>query len=176
MRPVLMSVAACLIALPAFGAGSQDSTPPKKTKTSTTCTDGQVWDEQKQACAAAESSSLSDDALYGAARELAYHGNPEAALKVLAAMESQDTPRVYNYRGFSLRKLGRMEEAMVQYDKAIAMDPDYILARSYRGQAYLELGDFAGAHAELLEIRNRGGRDTWSYVSLRQALRGTPTY
>ncbi|MEO1549453.1 MAG: tetratricopeptide repeat protein [Pseudomonadota bacterium] len=176
MRPILFAACLSLITAPAFAAGSEDSTPPQKTKTSTTCTDGQVWDEQKQACAEAESSSLDDDALYGAARELAYHGNPQAALSVLAAMDAQNTARVHNYRGFALRKLGRLDEAMAQYETALALDPDYILARSYMGQAYLELGDFAGAHGQLLEIRNRGGRDTWAYVSLRQAMRGNPTY
>jgi hypothetical protein len=44
------------------------------------------------------------------------------------------------------------------------------------GQALVEQGDVQGARVQLVEIRDRGGEQTWAYRSLLQALNGYRTY
>jgi tetratricopeptide (TPR) repeat protein len=159
----------------AFAAGSDDTEPPVKSETTETCTDGKIWDEKTKACVTPQQGAMSDDALYEAARELAYDGQYENALKVLAVAENQNDPRILNYKGFANRKAGRMEEGMAYYQAALAIDPDYVLARSYMGQALVSEGDFLAARDQLLEIEARGGRETWAYAALEKALLGEET-
>jgi tetratricopeptide (TPR) repeat protein len=159
----------------ALAAGSDNTAPPATTETTETCTDGQIWDEKTKACVTPEQGAMSDDALYEAARELAYAGQYDNALKVLAVAENQNDPRILNYKGFANRKAGRTEEGMAYYQAALSIDPNYILARSYMGQAFVAEGDFLAARDQLLEIEARGGRDTWAYAALEKALLGEET-
>jgi tetratricopeptide (TPR) repeat protein len=158
-----------------FAAGSDNTEPPVKTKTTEECKNGQIWDEKKAECVNPQSGALSDDELYKAARELAYDGQYDNALKVLAAAENQNDPRILNYKGFANRKSGRVEEGMAYYQAALAIDPNYILARSYMGQALVAEGDFLAARDQLNEIEARGGRETWAYAALEKALLGEET-
>jgi hypothetical protein len=77
---------------------------------------------------------------------------------------------------FNDRKAGRMELGMSYYRKALQADENYILARSYMGQALMEQGDIQAARVQLVEIRDRGGEKTWAYRSLLQSLNGYKTY
>ena len=155
-----------------LAAGSDDTQPPVATETTEKCKDGQIWDKEKELCVDATSGALTDDDRYNAARELAYDGQYTNALTVLATAENQNDPRILNYKGFSLRKSGRFADGMVFYQAALEIDPDYILARSYMGQALISEGDFVGAKEQLIQIADRGGKDTWAYAALDQALRG----
>jgi tetratricopeptide (TPR) repeat protein len=49
--------------------------------------------------------------------------------------------------GFALRKLGRYDDSLKAYDKALAMKPGYAPAIEYRGETYLELGRLTDARA-----------------------------
>lgn len=170
MRALLI---ATLIALPSLAGavGGDDDAPPKPTQTTTDCTDGKVWDEGSKSCVAPKDARLDDDIRYRAARELAYAGRYEAALGVLAAMDDPSDDRVLTYLGFAHRKSGDLATGMAYYRQAIAQNPDNLLARSYMGQAFVETGQLRLARAELSEIRARGGRMTWAWVSLDQAIR-----
>ncbi len=164
--------------LQAFAAGSEDdeTAPPPKSKTTTECTDGKVWDKDKKECVKPTQSGFNDDQLFQAAREFAYTGQYDNAITVLKLARNQDDPRILNYLGYSNRKAGRMELGMSYYRKALQRDENYILARSYMGQALLEQGDVQGARVQLVEIRDRGGENTWAYRSLMQSLKGQVTY
>ncbi|MGH1331337.1 MAG: hypothetical protein ACRBBK_10680 [Paracoccaceae bacterium] len=177
MKPFALITASALalgLATSAFAAGSGD-TPPKPTKTMTECKDGEIWDEKTKACLKKEARGLTDDQRYDAIRELAYAGAYTRAIAVLDSAQDQTAPRMLTYRGFTARKLGKMDAAMAFYQTALEADPDFILARSYMGQGLYEAGDLAGALAQLREIEARGGRETWAYAALDQALRGIPT-
>lgn len=171
----LAAIAALSFATTAFAAGSDSTEPPQPTETTQDCKDGQIWDAKLEKCVKPEQGAMSDDALYEAARELAYAGQYENALKVLDVAADQNDPRILNYRGFANRKAGRLEEGMAYYQAALAIDPDYILARSYMGQALVAEGDILGARDQLVEIEARGGRDTWAYAALERALLGEET-
>jgi tetratricopeptide (TPR) repeat protein len=166
-------IAATLIALTpfaAFAAGSDDSEPPKPTATTTECTDGMVFDEDKQECVTPEDSSLNNDERYMAVRELAYAGQPKAAMRVLAAMTEGQTDRVLTYTGFLNRQMGNWEAGLAAYEMALDINPDNILARSYFGQALVLMNETGLAAAQLNEIRARGGAGTWAETSLAQAI------
>jgi tetratricopeptide (TPR) repeat protein len=171
----LTAIVALSIGGTAFAAGSDDTEPPVKTETTEDCKDGKIWDEKTGTCVKPQQGAMSDDDLYKAARELAYDGQYENALQVLAVAENQNDPRILNYKGFANRKAGRMEEGMAYYQAALEINPDYILARSYMGQALVAEGDFLAARDQLIEIEARGGRDTWAYAALEKALLGQET-
>ncbi len=179
----IKAVAAALalaVAMPAaaFAVGSEtDQTqPPAKTETSTKCKDGEVWDKDKKKCVNPKKSSLDDDTLYQAARELAYVGQYNSALKVLSAMKNQNEARVLNYKGYANRKAGNVKLGMNYYQQALAKDPNFILARSYMGMAYVEQGNMKEANKQLHEIRERGGRNTWAYTALKQTIASKTRY
>lgn len=130
-----------------------------------------MWDEEAKECVAPQESSLDDDALYEAARELAFAGRYDDAIQAIRAMSDPDSDRALTYLGFAHRKSGRVEEGMAYYQAALAQNPDNILALSYMGQSYAELGDMDAALAQLQEIKARGGRETWAYIALKNTIR-----
>jgi tetratricopeptide (TPR) repeat protein len=180
MRNFVKSVAFALpvaiamtVSVPAYAAGSGDTAAPKPTQE---CAGIRVWDEKKKRCVKPKSSSLSDDDRYDTVRQLAYAGRYLDAQGVLAAMSDQNDDRVLTYKGFTNRKLGNVEVAMVFYQKALDKNPDNILARSYMGQGMLDQGNKIGAVAQLREIQTRGGAGTWAEQSLSKAIASGVTY
>jgi tetratricopeptide (TPR) repeat protein len=173
-----MILAAALVFAPylALAAGSDDSEPPTPTETTTECEEGTVWDEKTKACIKAEESSLNDDQRYGAVRELAYAGRHDEALAILATMTEGETSRVMTYRGFLLRQTGRIEEGIAAYERAIALNPQNILARSYYGQLLVQMDEQQLAQAQLDEIRASGGQGTWAETALAAAITTGVTY
>lgn len=145
--------------------------PPEPTPTSKTCADGEAWDEKSKKCVKLESGVLDDPDRFRAARELAYAGRFKAAALALDAMTDQSDARVLTYRGFLARKSGHWDSARFYYGRALAVDPDYLPARSYLGMGLAEKGDVEAARGQLAEIRSRGGRETWPERALLMSLR-----
>jgi tetratricopeptide (TPR) repeat protein len=56
--------------------------------------------------------------------------------------------------GFTLRKLGRFDDSLEAYDKALAVKPGYAPAIEYRGEAYLELNRLTDARAAYEKLSN----------------------
>ena len=161
-----------LTALPyaAFAAGSDDTAPPTPTQTSEDCKKGEIWDEKTSLCVAPEKAGMTDDQRFLAVRELAYAGRPDDALRVLASMTEGKTDRVLTYLGFANRKAGRLEQGLSYYAEALIRNPDNIQARSYLGQAYVEMNELVLASAELDQIRLRGGAGSWAELTLAKAV------
>jgi len=168
MRKFLSVLAVCLVPAAALGVGGDEEPPP--TTQTTGCQQGYVWDPQKQECVFPKTGNLTNDQLYQAVRELAYAGRFLSAEEVLEAMTEGDTDRVLTYRGYLARKQGNVEQGMALYARAIELNPDNRLVRSYRGQAYVEQGRVDLARAELREILARGGAGTWPAESLARAI------
>ena len=74
-----------------------------------------------------------------------------------AAARNQADPRIQTMIGFSLRKLGRIDEAMGYYEKVLAAHPDRTTTRQYLGEAFLQKGEPAKAKEQLAEIAKRCG-------------------
>ena len=68
--------------------------------------------------------------------------NDAAALQKLhTALDLRgDDPAIHNSCGIALRNLGRADEALVCYDRALELDPDFSEAYYNRGQALEDLG------------------------------------
>lgn len=121
-------------------------------------------------CMPVESGILPDEDLYQQGRQLAKAGEYDKALLVLAAIKNQNDPRVLNYTGYSNRKAGRLEIGITYYRKALAIDPNFVLAREYLGEGYVAAGRIDLAQIELNEIKNRVGVDSEEYKDLSKAI------
>jgi tetratricopeptide (TPR) repeat protein len=175
MRMILAAAVALTPQL-ALAVGSDDSEPPTPTETTTQCAKGEVWDEKTKACIKSEDSSLNDDQRFGAVRELAYAGRPDEAMAILATMTEGETTRVMTYQGFLLRQLGRVEDSIAAYERAIALDTTNILARSYYGQLLVQMNEMELATLQLAAIRMHGGGGTWADRALSDAITSGVTY
>lgn len=176
MRMILAVAALAFVPQIAGAVGGDDSEPPTPTETTTDCETGTVWDEKTRTCVKADDLSLNDDQRFGAVRELAHAGRPDAALHILATMTEGETARVLTYRGFLLRQTGEIEAGIRAYERAIALDPANILARSYYGQLLVQMDELVLAEAQLTEIRAQGGQGTWAERALQSAIRTGVTY
>ncbi len=168
MKPVLALASATLLvggllALPAFAAGSSSNTP--------TCPTGQVYNQQKQMCVDAQSNLLDDKSLTDYAYALAKDGRYEEALATLDRLKNPNTAEALNYRGYATRKLGRTDEGIGYYLKAVALDPNYTLVREYLGEAYLVKGDVTDATAQLSTIEKLCGTTCEPYLTLAEAIK-----
>ena len=123
------------------------TTQPTTTETTGTCKTGMIWDADTKKCVAPTESFLDDDDLFDAVREYAHAGKIEAAQTVLAAMRDQSEDRVLTYWGYTHRKSGDLELGLAYYRKALRQNPDNLLARSYMGQAFVEVGHPDAARA-----------------------------
>lgn len=113
--------------------------------------------------------TASSEEIFFAAYGLARAGQYAAARDILRLGDQAD-PRVLNYTGFVTRKLGDVDGALPYYRRALAIDPDYVLARAYLGEAYLQKRDLAAARDELSEIERRCGRSCAEYVDLAMQI------
>ncbi|MEL7230787.1 MAG: tetratricopeptide repeat protein, partial [Pseudomonadota bacterium] len=158
--PLMLALGMGALAVNTTARAASDSS----TSTTPTCKASMVWDKRKRKCVKAKSSSLSDDNIYEAARDLAYHNRHEEALTLLAMADNKSDPRILNYMGYSTRKLGRIEEGLTYYRAALKADPDYTLVREYMGEAFLQLGKVDKAREQLAEIEKRCGTDCREYA------------
>lgn len=142
---------------------------PQETPTPT-CPRGQVWDSRTQRCVEARSGILPDSALADNAYALAKAERYEEALAVLDLMRDRETPRALNYRGYATRKLGRIDEGIDYYLKALAIDPNYAQLREYLGEAYVAKGDVERAREQLRAIEAICGTACEEYEDLAKAI------
>jgi tetratricopeptide (TPR) repeat protein len=163
-----MSISGVALAVGGGGGtkgGTNTGSPSEKN-----CQRGEVWDRKKNRCVKAESGILPDTELYEQGRLLAEEGNYDWALQVLAVIKNQNDPHVLNYTGYSHRKAGRLEIGITFYRKALAIDPDFVLAREYLGEGYVAAGRIDLAKIELAEIAKRCGTTCEEYKDLSKAI------
>ncbi|MET1410775.1 hypothetical protein ABVF61_00810 [Roseibium sp. HPY-6] len=155
----------------AVDPGDWETTPPEPTPTSQQCPDGKAWDEKTKKCIDLDARSFNDLDRYRAARELAYAGRYVAAGLALDAMTDKSDTVVLTYRGYIARKSGDWPAAEHYYALALAANPDNLSARAYLGMGLAEKGNLKAARAQLVEIRARGGRETWPERALLMSIR-----
>ena len=160
-------------AMAAGGSSSTTTTSPKDLK----CKTGEVVKEvvgkdgkKVKQCVKASSGILPDEELYQQGRLLAKAGEYDWALQVLALVRNQNDPRVLNYTGYSYRKAGHLDIGITYYRKALAINPDFVLAREYLGEGYVAAGRVDLAKLELNEIANRCGTTCEEYKDLSAAI------
>ena len=136
----------------------------------TTCAPGQVWDANGEQCLERHAGVLPDPELTVYAFALAAADRYQEAIDVLDLLDNPNTPSALNCRGYATRKLGRTEEGIGYYLKAVALDPAYPLVREYLGEAYVIEGRFDLAREQLAAIEGICGKDCQYYGQLEKAL------
>jgi len=152
------------------GGNSNSSSGKSSDRTVTECRSGKVWDTRRKRCVEPKQGMLDDDTLYTAGAHLAMAGRYDEAIEVLGYIDDKEQARVLNYLGYSHRKSGRISVGLGYYQEALRIDPDYVLAREYLGEAYLQLGNVTAAKGQLDEIANRRGKDSREYVLLADEI------
>ena len=79
------------------------------------------------------------------------NGNYQLAIKYLlkAAKTSPDNPDVYNLLGFSHRKLDKLQESFMYYNRALKLNPRHLGANEYIGELYLRTKNLQKAEEHL---------------------------
>jgi tetratricopeptide (TPR) repeat protein len=126
--------------------------------------------EKKWKCVKQTSGLLSDDELYEQGRVLAKEGEYEWALNVFSSIKNQSDPKVLNYIGYANRKAGRLETGFAYYKKALAIDPNFVLAREYYGEGLVAAGRVDLAQIQLDEIAKRCGTHCSEYKELAKVM------
>ncbi len=179
---VVVSAALCVpaaFAAPGGGGQTGDSmttTAPKTSPKALKCKRGETSKrvtrngKRVAICVKLKSEVLPDVELYQNARMLADAGEYEWALDHLRLMTNQNDAEVLNYTGYSNRKAGRLETGISYYHRALAVNPNYVQAREYLGEAYVLAGQVDLAKAQLQEIAWRCGSDCETYRALEKAI------
>jgi tetratricopeptide (TPR) repeat protein len=108
---------------------------------------------------------------FAAGRALILSGKYEAAITALRALGYDDHPDIAASTGFANAKLGRLDEARLWYEKALAADPNHISALAYYGMLRAQQGDVTTARANLEKVRTLcGGAQCLEYQDLAGAL------
>jgi tetratricopeptide (TPR) repeat protein len=89
---------------------------------------------------------------------------PEVLQYAEAAVAAKpDAPAMHILVGDNLSRLGRHEEAIAAFAKAIDLKPDYWEAWGKRGQAYLKLGEKDKALADCFHLVEQNPRQAWAW-------------
>jgi Flp pilus assembly protein TadD len=99
-------------------------------------------------------------------------GEYAAALKRLekAVIENSRDANAWNYMGYSYRKLKQFDQALVAYQKALAIDPEHHGANEYLGELYLETGKLAQAKERLKVLDSACFFGCREYDTLKSAI------
>jgi len=114
--------------------------------------------------------SLTDDQIYSLGYWQAKDGKYAEALATLRTAANPTDPRIETMIGFSLRKLGRLDEALVSYRRVLVAYPERTTTRQYLGEAFLQIGEPAKAKEQLAEIAKRCGWACEDYQLLAEAI------
>ncbi len=97
------------------------------------------------------STTQKQDSYYTEAKKMIEAGDFKMAVMLLeqSVDENPANPDAYNYLGYSLRKSGNQADALVNYQKALALDPEHKGANEYLGELYLEMNDLDKAKERL---------------------------
>jgi tetratricopeptide (TPR) repeat protein len=151
-----------LLSIPVLAADSGGSSVP-------TCPKGQVYDSGKKKCVSKQS-RLDDKDIYENGRALALAGRYDEAISVLVMAKDKTDPGILTYLGYAHRKSGRIGVGLGYYQEALVNNPNATLTREYMGEAYLQLGDLAGARQQLAEIEKRVGKASREYGMLSEQI------
>ena len=142
-----------------------------------TCKSGWVYSSSLKRCVKQSSQIVPDNSLKAQGWALARAGRYQDAADLFRLVADKRDPEVLNGLGFTHRKMGHVEQGIAFYQKALKINPDYILAREYLGEGYVKLGKLDLAREQLAEIGDRCGTACEEYLLLAQAIdTGKPIY
>jgi tetratricopeptide (TPR) repeat protein len=137
-----------------------------------TCNSGYVYDKKKKKCVTKTSAGIPDSDLLEQGWVLAKSGHLEEGreLFALVADHPKANPEALNGLGYTNRKLGNFDIAIMYYKRSLAIDPNYLDAREYLGEGYVTAGKLDLAKEQLAEIAKRGGTNIEQFAELSEAI------
>ncbi len=149
----------------------RDPSTPPSTRLKKKCPKGKVYRGKLKKCVVKTSEALTDSELYTAGYRLAKSKQYKEALDTFSLIKNKERAQVLTFIGFSTRKLGKVDEGINFYMKALALDPNYVEAREYLGEGFLQKGEPEKAKEQLAEIEKRCGKKCEEYEDLAKAIR-----
>lgn len=100
------------------------------------------------------SKNVTKSSYYYEAIKLIKNESYEPAIDSLLSAEksSKNDPDIYNYLGYSFRKINDLEKAAFYYDKALVLSPKHKGALEYQGEMFLTLGQLEKAESNLKKL------------------------
>ena len=125
------------------------------------------------AAMAAGSSSPSQPSKLEAAEKAVKAGDFNRAIDLLQKVVADDSQNAdaWNYLGFSHRKLKKFDQALGNYQKALAIDPEHRGANEYLGELYLQTGNLAKAKERLKKLDDICSFGCEEFDDLKQAIK-----
>ena len=81
-----------------------------------------------------------------------------------------DNADALNLMGFSERKMGKLDESLEYYNKALALNPNHLGANEYLGELYLDMKDVKKAQERLDVLKNACGGTCAEYTELKEKI------
>ena len=166
----LMALAGALIAGPISANAMGDDPPAPSPKPKVDCKKGYVYSTTKKRCVKEKSDTEPDRALLDRGWTLAYAGKYQLAMDTFKLVADDNNPSALNGLGYTHRKLGQLDRGIGYYKLALAIDPDYLLAREYLGEGYVMAGQIDLAKQQLSQIKQRCGTTCKEYRLLARAI------
>src|SRR6188768_1803853 len=138
----------------AFGAGSGDMATPSDQRPIPKSPETQAMNAynagvhlvEKADDLGADAARQTDEHKQKKTLDKARHNYSAALRKFSQAIEFQSGMyQAWNYLGYTQRKLGNYQDALIAYDRALSIKPGYAEAIEYRGHAYLGLNRLSEA-------------------------------
>jgi tetratricopeptide (TPR) repeat protein len=168
LKLTLATAALAGMTLAATPPAAADGPSPGGGSGASKCSKFKKGSKEWKECMGQHSEGLED--AYALGYWLAKTGAYEEALAVLKGTGTESDPRVLTMIGYATRHLGRVEEALGYYDRALALNAAMTNTRQYLGEAYLQLGEPDSARAQLSEIGARCGTGCEDYRKLADAI------
>ena len=98
--------------------------------------------------------NVTKSSYYYEALKLIKNKSYEPAIDSLLSAEkmSKNDPDIYNYLGYSFRKINNLDKAAFYYDKALSLSPKHKGALEYQGEMFLTLGQLEKAEDNLKKL------------------------
>lgn len=98
--------------------------------------------------------STAADKDYVLAEKRIRDGDYRGAIDLLTGLAERqpENADVFNYLGYTNRKLGNYDEALAHYRRALVLDPKHLGAHEYLGELYLSTGEIEKAQRQLDEL------------------------
>jgi Tfp pilus assembly protein PilF len=125
-----------------------------------------------QAAGSDSSSETAADSAYKIAEAAVKSKDYSRAAMLFSRVVKDDSSNAnaWNYLAFSHRKLGKVDEAEMEYKKALILNPDHKGAHEYLGELYVETGRTALARQLLDRLKVICGTDCEEYEALQQVI------
>lgn len=116
----------------------------------------------------AETASSDSQALYSQGKQASDSGDYVTALGLFEkanALEA-DNPDILNMLAYTQRKTGKIDEALVNYHRALELRPEFPEAREYLGEAYIQ-----AALREIKTLKGYGAKGAHEHEELVEAFK-----